>query len=64
MRWVWLIIGGLAVLTGILWTLQGLNIVHGSFMSGNRAYVIVGPIVGLIGLGLVGIGLRRRTPAA
>lgn len=61
MRWVWLIIGVLAVLTGIVWTLQGLNILGGSGMSGHLIFAIVGPIVGLVGLALVFIGLRRRT---
>lgn len=64
MRWVWLIIGVLAVLTGIVWTLQGLNILRGSFMSGQMTYVVVGPIVALIGLVLIFVGTRRRAPSA
>jgi hypothetical protein len=61
MRWVWLIIGLLAVALGALWTLQGLNIVVGGAMSGQRLFVVVGPILALIGLALVGVGLRRAS---
>jgi len=61
MRWVWLIIGLLAVALGALWTLQGLNIVGGGAMSGQRLFVVVGPILALIGLALVGVGLRRAS---
>jgi hypothetical protein len=64
MRWVWMIVGLLAVATGVLWTLQGLNLVSGSAMSGQRAFVVIGPILALIGLALVVIGLRRRIPVS
>ena len=64
MRWVWIIVGLLALASGVLWTLQGLNIVRGSAMSGQGVFVIVGPIVALIGLGLLFIGLRQRPSAS
>jgi hypothetical protein len=64
MRWVWIIVGVLALGTGALWTLQGLNIVQGSVMSGQGLFVIVGPIVALIGLALLFIGLRQRPSAS
>jgi len=60
MRWVWLVIGVLAVAAGVLWTLQGLNILGGSVMSGSHLWAIIGPIVGLVGLALIGVGLLRR----
>jgi hypothetical protein len=64
MRWVWIIVGVLALGTGVLWTLQGLNIVKGSVMTGQFIYVIIGPIVALIGLALLFIGLRQRAPTS
>ncbi len=65
MRWVWLVIGVLAVAAGIVWTLQGLNILGGSAMSGRTIFAVIGPILALIGLVLVGVGLqRRRSPTA
>jgi len=63
MRLFGLIVGILALAVGILWTLQGLNVVGGSFMSGNSTYIVVGAIVGLVGLGLI-IGSRLRAPVA
>jgi hypothetical protein len=57
MRWLWLVLGVLAVGVGSVWTLQGLNILHGSVMSGQSIFVVIGPLVGVIGLVLVGVGL-------
>jgi hypothetical protein len=59
MRWVWLVIGVLAIIAGIVWTLQGFNILHGSVMSGSKLWAIIGPFVAVVGLALVGVGLRR-----
>jgi len=65
MRYIWLILGALAVAVGIVWTLQGLNVIGGSVMSGDTTFVIVGPIVGIVGLILVVIGVRQgRAPTA
>lgn len=59
MRWVWLIVGILLVLMGAVWTLQGLDIMGGSAMSGVTLWAVVGPIVAVVGLVLVAIGLRK-----
>jgi len=64
MRWVWIIVGALALGTGVLWTLQGLNIIKGSVMTGQTIYVIIGPIVALVGLALLFVGLRQRSSAS
>ncbi len=39
---------------GLLWSLQGLGLVHGSFMTGQRQWLYVGLVTMLIGL----VGLR------
>ncbi len=62
MRWMWLVIGVLAVAVGLVWTLQGLNVLGGSVMSGHTIWAVIGPIVGVVGLVLVTVGLRRRAP--
>ncbi|HEY7782273.1 MAG TPA: hypothetical protein VIC85_18930 [Ktedonobacterales bacterium] len=62
MRWVILIIGILAIAFGLLWTLQGLNIVRGGFMSGHIQYTVLGVVVGIIGIVLVVTSARRRAP--
>ena len=66
MRWVWLVLGVLAVLVGVVWTLQGLNVLQGSGMSGQPMWAIIGPILAIVGLALVAFGAgigRRRAPS-
>lgn len=61
MRWTGRVIGALAMLIGIVWTLQGLNILQGSLMSGNSTFAVVGPIVAVAGLILLLVaGVRGR----
>ena len=60
MRWSMVLIGALAVVAGAVWTLQGLDLLGGSPMSGNRIWAVVGPVVALAGVALLGVGLRRR----
>jgi hypothetical protein len=60
MKWVFIVVGVLLVLTGILWTLQGLDVVGGSAMSGVTTWAVIGPIVAVIGLVLTVLGARRR----
>ena len=56
-------VGLLLVLVGVLWTLQGLDIIGGSGMSGKTLWAVIGPIVALIGLGMMIARLRgRREP--
>jgi hypothetical protein len=64
MRWVWLIVGVVVVVVGLVWTLQGLDVMGGSAMSGKTVFAVIGPIVGVLGLVLIAVGLRRRRPAA
>jgi hypothetical protein len=66
MRWVLLILGVLAVLVGVVWTLQGLNVLRGSGMSNQPMWTIIGLIVAIVGLVLAGIGagVGRRAPKA
>lgn len=57
-----LVAGILAVLTGGVWILQGVGILPGSFMSGQRMWLLIGLVVALVGLVLVYNGLRRTAP--
>ena len=36
------------------------DLLTGSKMSGVDAFIVVGPVVGVVGLGLVVLGVRRR----
>ncbi len=59
MRWVFVIFGVLLVLAGAMWTLQGLDVLGGSAMSGVTIWAIVGPIVAIAGLILLINGVRK-----
>ena len=57
------VIGVAAAVAGIVWTLQGLGYVGGSFMSGATVWAVIGPVVALAGLALIAlatIGKRFR----
>jgi hypothetical protein len=60
MRWALLVVGILAILVGAVWTLQGLGVLGGSVMTGQKIWVIIGPIVIVAGLIVARIGARRR----
>jgi uncharacterized membrane protein YidH (DUF202 family) len=61
--WFRLTLGLLAVVVGLVWTLQGMGTLRGSAMSGEDAWTIIGPIVVVIGLVLLALGLRARNRA-
>jgi uncharacterized membrane protein len=63
MRWVWIVLGVLAVLLGLVWALQGLNILGGSGMSGHIIFTVIGVIVAVVGLVLLGVGVQRGRSA-
>jgi hypothetical protein len=58
-KWLLALVGALMVLVGAIWTLQGLNMMGGSPMSGSTVWAVVGPIVILLGLWVLWRGLRR-----
>jgi hypothetical protein len=53
-------VGVLLIAMGVLWTLQGLGYVGGSFMSGTTLWAVIGPIVAVAGLVLALLGLRGK----
>jgi hypothetical protein len=58
MRYVLLIVGGLMVLVGGVWLLQGVGILPGSFMTGQPFWAIAGAVFLAIGGLLVLAGFR------
>ena len=65
--WPFLVPGVVLAAVGALWTLQGLDVVRGSVMSGSPLWATIGPIVLVAGLVLIGIAIavamrRRRMP--
>jgi hypothetical protein len=57
------VIGVAAAVAGIIWTLQGLGYIGGSFMSGVTVWAVIGPLVALAGLVLLVIAGRARRRA-
>jgi len=54
-----MVLGVLILLAGIVFSLQGANIITGSsLMSGNSAYIDVGAVVAIIGLALLVLSSR------
>ena len=54
-----LITGVIAILAGVVWILQGSGVLPGSFMTGQRMWLVIGIIVGVVGLALAYNGIRR-----
>jgi hypothetical protein len=48
------------VCAGALFTLQGLDYVEGSAMSGVEFWAIAGPVIAGLGVALMIVGLQRR----
>jgi hypothetical protein len=60
MKWVLNILGVLLILVGIVWILQGINVLLGSFMSGQPLYAVLGIVVAIIGAFLLYFANHRR----
>ncbi|HYM49369.1 MAG TPA: hypothetical protein VET65_02240 [Candidatus Limnocylindrales bacterium] len=59
MRWSALLLAVLCLAVGIVWILQGAGVLPGSFMTGQRLWLVIGIVLALVGLVLGYIGLRR-----
>jgi hypothetical protein len=57
------ILGILLTLVGVVWILQGFNVLLGSMMSGHLQYAALGLVVGAIGIALLVFANRRRGAA-
>ena len=59
MKYVLDILGGLLTLIGLVWILQGVNVLRGSMMSGHSQYAVLGLVVAVIGGSLLYLANRR-----
>jgi len=57
------IIAVLLLLLGIVWFLQGINIIGGSSMTGQSQWAIYGGITAIVGIALGVFANRRRISA-
>ncbi len=56
------ILGALIFLAGLIWFLQGINILPGSFMTGDPQWAINGAIMMAVALVIFFFANRRRKP--
>jgi len=63
-RWIKAIVGIVFVVLGVLWSLQGLNVLPGSVMSGQSMWLVIGILLALVGLWLLSTLRRGRGVAA
>jgi hypothetical protein len=54
------VVGGLLVLMGLTWFFQGINVLPGSFMTGQTRWAVYGGITALVGVALLVTPRRRR----
>ena len=51
--------GVLLILMGVVWILQGINVLPGSFMTGQTKWAINGAVAVVIGIALLVFARRR-----
>ena len=59
MRIAMTIVGILCVLMGGVWFLQGINVLPGSFMTGQTKWAVYGGLLAVVGVALL-LTTRRR----
>ncbi len=66
MKWFLDVVGGIVALMGIVWILQGVNIVKAGFMAGHLEYAVLGILAVLVGTGLIVYANRpqKHNPSA
>jgi len=63
-RWVLIILGLLLLVIGVVWALQGTNILPYGQMAGHRRWIAIGGGLGIIGIVLIILSTRIRTRTA
>ena len=58
MRMLLTIVGALLVLMGGVWILQGINVLPGSFMTGQTKWAVYGALSAVAGIVLIVLGRR------
>jgi len=59
-HWVLLIVGAVLDLVGTIWALQGINVLPGSFMTGQPFWAGAGAVTMAIGMVLIIVALRHK----
>lgn len=62
MTMAWRVLGVLLVIIGVVWILQGINVLPGSFMTGQKQWAVYGAIAVVIGVVLLVASRRAIAP--
>ena len=54
------VVGVLFVLVGCIWFLQGINVLPGSFMTGQTKWAVRGALLFIAGIAVLVLANRRR----
>lgn len=60
MKIVLKIIGGLLIISGGIWILQGINVLPGSFMTGQIRWAIYGGTAAIVGIVVIVLANKRK----
>jgi hypothetical protein len=61
-RWTFMIVGVVLLIAGVIFMLQGLDVLGGNGgMNGNKTWAVLGPIIAIVGLVLLVTGARTRS---
>jgi uncharacterized membrane protein HdeD (DUF308 family) len=60
MRIVLNVVGVLCLLMGCIWILQGINVLPGSFMTGQMKWALYGCLLAVVGIAVLISANRRR----
>jgi len=60
LRTILTVIGAIAVVVGAVFAGQGMGVIPGSFMTGDRTWLIIGLVVVFVGVALILFGTNRR----
>lgn len=52
-------VGVIALILGGVFAGQGMNLIPGSAMTGNRMWISIGSVIAIVGIILIVLGLRR-----
>lgn len=53
------VVGALSVLMGVVWIFQGINVIPGSFMTGEIDWSYRGGVLAVVGLVVLFVSLRK-----
>lgn len=60
MKWILIVLGILLLVVGIVWLLQGTNLLPYGQMAGHRRWIVLGAALGVVGVILVIAGVRVK----